>query len=51
MKNRYFVHHHESARIYRHYYKPSVNFLRLLKAVLSVILTGSSPAGNAYYRR
>ena len=51
MKNRNLVHAHESAKIYRHYYKPSFNIFRLLKGVLSVLITGSSAAASSYARR
>ena len=51
MKNRNLVHSHQSAKIYRHYYKPSINFFRLLKSVLSVFITGTSPAAGVYHRR
>ncbi|MBL7722939.1 MAG: hypothetical protein JNK27_02270 [Chitinophagaceae bacterium] len=51
MKNRHLVHHHESAKIYRHYYKPSLNVIRLLKAVLAVFISGSSAAAANHYRR
>ena len=51
MKNRQLVHSHESAKIYRHHYKPSFNILRLLKSVLAVVLSGSSPVARSYYRR
>jgi hypothetical protein len=47
MKNRpIIIHSHEEARIYRSYYKPSLNFVRLFKSVLSVIISGSSPAAH-----
>lgn len=51
MKNRHKVHAYESAKIYRHYYKSSFNIFRLLKSVLSVFITGSSPVANTHYRR
>jgi len=51
MKNKNLVHHHESAKIYRHYYKPSLNVFRLLKSVLSVFISGSSPAAGSFPRR
>jgi hypothetical protein len=51
MKNKRLTHHHEEAKIYRHYYKPSFNFFRLLKSVLSVIISGSSAAATSYQRR
>jgi hypothetical protein len=51
MKNRQLVHSHESAKIYRHYYKPSLNLFRLFKSVMSVLLSGSSAAAHTYYRR
>jgi hypothetical protein len=51
MKNRNLVHAHEEAKIYHNYYKPSLNIFRFLKAILSVFISGSSPAAGAYYRR
>ena len=50
MKNKKLVHHYQSAKIYRHYYKPSFNFLRLLKAVLAVFISGSSATATPYRR-
>lgn len=51
MKNKNIVHSNEEAKIYRSYYKPSLNFLRLFKSVLCVFVSGSSPAASATYRR
>lgn len=51
MKKNSLTHHHEAAKIYRHYYKPSFNFIRLLKSVLSVLISGSSPVANTHYRK
>jgi len=51
MKNRNLVHSHEAAKIYRHYYKPSINLFRLLKSVLSVVISGTSPAAGVYHRK
>lgn len=51
MKSKHLAHHHEAAKIYRHYYKPSFNFFRLLKSVLSIFISGSSAAATAYHRR
>jgi len=51
MKNKHLVHHHESAKIYRHYYKPSFSIVRLIKSVLAVIISGTSPAAANHYRR
>lgn len=51
MKNRNIVHAHEQAKIYRHYYKPSLNIFRLLKSVLCVFISGSSSAASSFYRR
>ena len=51
MKKRDLTHHHESAKIYRHYYKPSFNFFRLLKSVLIVFISGSSAAAGTYHKR
>jgi hypothetical protein len=51
MKNRRLTLHNEQAKIYRNHYKPSVNMVRLVKSVLSIVISGSSvaPAGN--YRK
>jgi len=52
MKNRVIVHGHEEARIYKKNYKPSLNFFRLLRAVLGVAITGQGLAAHKYrYRR
>jgi len=51
MKNKSITHSHEEAKIYRSYYKPSLNFFRLLKSVLIVFLSGSSPVAAAKLRR
>ncbi len=51
MKNRTLVHHNESAKIYRHYYKTSVNPIRLLKSVLAVLITGNAPTASISYKR
>ncbi len=51
MKNRNLTHHHEAAKIYRHYYKSSVNPLRLLKSVLVVFITGIVATASATYKR
>ncbi|MEO7984358.1 MAG: hypothetical protein ABI688_09770 [Bacteroidota bacterium] len=51
MKKRTLTHHYESAKIYRHYYKPSLNLIRLLKSVLSVVISGSSAAASTYHSR
>jgi len=52
MKNKIIVHGHEEAKIYKHNYKPSLSFIRLLRSVLGVILTGQSQAAHKYlYRR
>ena len=48
MKNRNISHTHEEAKIYQQYYKPSFNVLRLIKSVLSVFISGSSPAAHGY---
>lgn len=46
MKNKKIARANEAAKIYRHYYKPSLNIFRLLKSVLSVFITGTSLAGE-----
>ena len=52
MKNKIIVHGHEEAKIYRHQYKPSLSFMKLIRAVLSVIITGQGQAAHKYlYRR
>ncbi|MBN8686656.1 MAG: hypothetical protein J0M10_06550 [Chitinophagales bacterium] len=51
MKNKNLVHYHESARIYRNYYKPSFNIVRLIKSVLSVVISGSNPVASGPYRK
>ncbi|MGC4035548.1 MAG: hypothetical protein QM764_06265 [Chitinophagaceae bacterium] len=48
MKNRKFIHTHEEAKIYRNYYKPSLNIFRLFRSVLSVFISGSSAAAHGY---
>ncbi len=51
MKNKNIVHAHEEAKIYRRYYKPSFNLLRLFKSILSVFISGSSPAAGTVRRK
>jgi len=51
MKNKSIVHSHEEAKIYRNYYKPSLNLMRLLKSILSVVISGSSPAAGTMRRK
>jgi hypothetical protein len=51
MKNKNIVHSHEEAKIYRNYYKPSFNLLRLFKSVLSIFISGSSPAAGTVRRK
>ena len=50
MKNKDLVHYHESARIYRNYYKPSFNVVRLLKSVLAVFISGANPVASGSFR-
>ncbi|MEO5946431.1 MAG: hypothetical protein ABIP79_06405 [Chitinophagaceae bacterium] len=51
MKNRNLTHHHEAAKIYRNYYKSSVNPLRLIRSVLAVLISGQGATANATYKR
>jgi hypothetical protein len=51
MKNRNIAYAHEQAKIYHSYYKPSLNIFRLLKSILSIFISGSSPAAHAHPRR
>lgn len=47
MKNKHLVHAHESARIYRRQYRPSLNPLHLFRSILMVLVSGSSAASVA----
>ncbi|HEX7844670.1 MAG TPA: hypothetical protein VF476_02655 [Chitinophagaceae bacterium] len=51
MKSRRIVHAREEARIYQNYYKPSLNVFFLLRSILSVFISGSSPAASSFARR
>ncbi len=51
MKNNRLRHHYESAKIYRHYYKPTFNFWRLLKSVLALIISGSSHVATSHHNK
>jgi hypothetical protein len=51
MKNKKLTYHYQSAKIYRHHYKPSYNILRLLKTVLAVFIHGSSAATTVSHHR
>jgi hypothetical protein len=51
MKNKTIVHSYEEAKIYRDYYKPSLNIFRLVKSVLCVFVSGTSPAASSTFRR
>jgi hypothetical protein len=51
MKNKDISHANEEAKIYHNYYKPSLNILRLFKSVLSVFISGSSPAAGTVRRK
>ncbi len=51
MKNKNLTYHHEAAKIYRNYYRSSVNPLRLLKSVLSVFITGNGATASTTYKR
>jgi hypothetical protein len=51
MKNHYVTHRYQKAKIYSHYYKPSLNVFRLLKSIIAVMITGSSPATATSYKR
>ncbi len=51
MKNKGISKMHESARIYKNHYKPSLNILLLVKSVLSVLISGNSPVEYNNKRR
>ncbi|MCR6720194.1 MAG: hypothetical protein NVV59_07780 [Chitinophagaceae bacterium] len=51
MKNKGIAHSHEAARIYKSYYKPSLNLVRFFKSVLLVFISGASPADTQFRRR
>lgn len=48
MKHKGIAHSHEAARIYKSYYKPSFNVLRIIKSVLLVFISGASPTDTGY---
>lgn len=49
MKNRNVVYHHQSAKIYRHHYKPSFNIFRLLKSILAIFISGATHVASSHY--
>lgn len=51
MKNKHFIHSHQSAKIYRKNYQSSFNLVRFVKSVLAVMISGSAAASTHYYRR
>jgi len=51
MKNRNLVHSHQQAKIYRHYYKSSINPFRLLKSILAVFISGTATAAHTHYTK
>jgi hypothetical protein len=51
MKNRNLIHAHEEAKIYQQHYRPTLNVFRLLKSVISVVVSGNSPAAHNNYTR
>ena len=44
MKRRKITYALEEARIYHQHYRPSLNFLRFLRSLLAVVISGSSAA-------
>lgn len=48
MKNRRIEHSFNEARIYKDYYRPSLNPIRLLRSVLGVLISGNSIAAHNY---
>ncbi len=50
MKNRDIVHTHESAKIYREYYKPTLNPVRLIKSILVVFISGKGASAQSFHK-
>jgi len=48
MKNKPIIHVHEEAKIYRDYYRPSLNVFRFFRSILGVFISGSSPAAHGF---
>ncbi|SHF87975.1 hypothetical protein SAMN05444008_11392 [Cnuella takakiae] len=48
MKNRQITHAYNEAKIYKDYYRPSFNPLRLLRSVLTVLLTGNGATAQQH---
>ncbi|HMW67595.1 MAG TPA: hypothetical protein PKC82_11750 [Chitinophagaceae bacterium] len=51
MKNRHFIHSHQSAKIYKKNYRSSINLVRFVKSVLAVMINGSAAASTHYYHK
>lgn len=53
MKSKAIHHVHEETKIYKNYYRPSLNLVRFVKSIMAVLISGSSPAthGQSYIRR
>lgn len=48
MKNSRIEHAHNEAKIYRDYYRPSINPLRFLRSILTVLISGNSATAHHY---
>lgn len=48
MKNRQITHAYNEAKIYKDYYRPSFNPLRLLRSVLAVLITGNGATAQQH---
>jgi hypothetical protein len=53
MKNRVISHVHEQAKIYKNHYKPSLNPLRFVRALLGILISGQPSVAHRYnhYRK
>ncbi len=51
MKNKNIAYAREEAKIYQRYYRPSLNVFNLLRSVIGIFISGSSPATGSYARR
>lgn len=51
MRNRQFVHYYETSKIYRSYYKPSFNLIRLIKSLFAAFIYTPSDRIIVHHRR
>jgi hypothetical protein len=51
MKNRNISHAHQEVEIYKAYYRPSLNIVRLAKSFLGVLILGQSTVSRNYTQK